>query len=279
MNEEEDAAVVEDIEPELVEQADAELADEEVDSENEVEASAEDEDAEPSESSTEKKTDKFQERIDEVTRKFRETERRALELEQKNRELLEAQQAKPVEPVAPGKTLADFEYDEAAYASYLTDHARQSAEAEVQQRAYREQAQMREREFNTKEAEFSVSVDDYQAVTRNPSVDISREMVAVVQTSDKGPEVLYYLGKNPDVASSLYRMEPLAMAREIGRIEATKLVAPEKSVKTPAAPPPKLKAVDATARIKSDSAESDKLSDDEWLKRERKRLAAKAAKG
>ena len=277
MNEEDDAAVVEDIEPDLVEQADAEVTDEEVDTEDEVEANSEDE--EPSDPSPEKKADKFQERIDEVTKKFRETERRALELENDLAEARRIAAETPAEVAPAGKTLADFEYDEAKYASYLTEHAKQAAEAAVQQRAHREQMDSRQREFSAKEADFSVTVDDYNKVTRNDLQYLNPHTLEALQTSDKGPDLLYYLGKNPDVASNLYKMHPLAAAIELGRIEATKLVKPEKSVKTPAAPPPKLKAVDATARIKSDSAESDKLSDDEWLKRERKRLAAKAAKG
>lgn len=276
---EEDAAVVEDVEPKSVEEVDTKTTEEEVDVESEeVEASAEDDDGEPSESSTEKETEpetaKVKDRFDELTQKFRETERRALELESDLAEARRQAEVKP-EPTTPGKTLADFEYDEQAYAGYLTEQAKQAAEADVQQRADRDQHDTRNREFRGKEADFSATVDDYNSVTRKDLQFLNQPTLEALQSSEKGPDLLYYLGKNPEVAASLYKMHPLAAAVELGRIEATKLVKPEKPVKTPEKPPAKLKAVDATARIKSDSPDSDKLSDDEWLKRERKRMAAK----
>jgi hypothetical protein len=138
-----------------------------------------------------------------------------------------------------------------------------------------EQAQQRQRVFNSKEADFAATVDDYNTVTRSQSLSVTPHMVETLQNAEKGPEVLYYLAKNPEVSANLARMNPLDMAMELGAIQATKLVKPEKTVKTPAAPPAKLSPVNSTVRIKSNTPESDKLSDAEWLKRERKRLAAK----
>jgi len=275
---EEDAAVVEPVEDEApVETAevDTEVEEAEVEEEteeSEVEAKVE-EDAEPSESSTEKKDDKFQERIDEITKKYREQERRSLELEQQLRVQAEAQ-PKP-EPLDPGKSLADFEYDEQAFATYLTDFAKQSAEADVQQKAEQAAQQRKMAEFSVKESDFAGNVEDYHIVTRNPDLPVTGYMVEALQTAEKGPEMLYYLGKNPDVTKGLSMMAPLDMARELGRIEAVELVKPEKSEKAATPPPPKLKPTASPERVAPDSEQSDKLSDREWLRRRNKQLAAR----
>jgi len=269
-----DAAVVEDIEPEEVEAVETEEAEAD-DIVDEDEASQE-EDGEPSESSTEKKDDSFQARIDELTGKYRSEERARIEAEARYQQMQERLQAmEQAKPIEPDKTLADFDYDEKQYASYLSDVARQSAQQEVQQRLEKERASERQIQFTAREADFSREVQDYNMVTRNPELPITLPMIETLQTSEKGPEVLYYLGKNPDVARSLSTMHPLDAARELGRIEETKLVKPEKSESKAPPPPPKLKTGNAPTRISSDSPESDKLSDAEWLRRERKRLAAK----
>jgi len=101
-------------------------------------------------------------------------------------------------------------------------------------------------------------------------------MVETLSSAEKGPDVLYYLGKNPDVAASLASMSPLDAARELGRIEATKLVKPEPSTKKPPTAVPKIKAVDAGAtRVRTDTPEGDNLSTEEWKRREIKRMASK----
>lgn len=278
-----DAAVVEDIQPDLIEEADAEAAktedvvDEEQASEEETEDKTEETEDEPSESSAEKKDDSFQSRIDELTGKYRSEERARIEAEAKYQQTQQRLQAlEEAKPIEPDKTLADFEYDEGQYASYLSDVARQTAQQEVKQQLEQERKTTRQLEFKAREDDFGRNVDDYNQVTRNPDLQITETMVEVLQAAEKGPEVLYYLGTNPDVARSLAQMSPLDMAREMGRIEASKLVKPEpkKESKTPP-PPPKLKAGNSVTRIAPDSPESDKLSDEEWLKRERKRLAAK----
>ena len=270
-----DAAVVEDNDPEVTDEVETDEVAEEIVDENEDTGKAEEE-AEPSESSAEKKDDSFQARIDELTGKYRSEERARIEAEARYRQMQERlQEIEQAAPISPDKTLADFDYDEKQYASYLSDVARQSAQQEVQQRLEKERATERQIEFTARESAFSREVQDYNMVTRNPDLPITSSMLEAMQTSEKGPEVLYYLGKNPDVARSLATMHPLDAARELGRIEATKLVKPEKSESKAPPPPPKLKAGNTPTRISSDSPESDQLSDEEWLRRERKRLASK----
>jgi len=267
------AEVIEDIEPDLVESVDTEEIEdgEDIEVADSEDAAPDVEEPEPSESSPEKKDDGFQKRIDELTSRFYTEKQRADERERE----LEALRTQAPE-LEPGKTLADFEYDEGQFATYLTGLAKNEAKAEVERSIQSDKELKRRADFEMKEAGFAADAADYHTVTRNPALPISQAIVETLQTADKGPDVLYYLGKHPEVAASLAAMAPLDAARELGIIEATKLVKPEPSITKAPAPVPKIKGSDTSnVRVKSDSPESDKLSDEEWLKREQKRLGYK----
>lgn len=276
-----DAAVVEEIEPDLVEQTDVEETELEdvVDEEEASEAEeVEEADEEPSESSPEKKDDSFQDRIDELTGKYRSEERARIEAETRYQQAQQQLQAmeKP-KPIEPDKTLADFDYDEGKYAEYVTEVAREAAQKQAVEIAQQELEQKRTAErqaqFAVRESDFKADLPDYELMAYSKAV-ITPEMADVIRGAEKGPEIAYYLGQNVEVGAKLAAMHPLDMAREIGHIEST-LVKPEKKESKTPPPPPKLKAGNAPTRITSDSPDSDKLSDAEWLRRERKRLAAK----
>lgn len=274
MNDEAVAEVIEEEVNEMVEPVDTDDDDyedtetETAESEDEV---TDEEKPEPSESSAEKKDDGFQKRIDELTQRYYEEKNQREDFQQRWED---SQQA--VIPQEPGKTLADFEYDEGKFALYVQGQAVHDAKAEIERNTQHQQVIKRRAAFEAKEQGFAANVDDYHLVTRNNALPITQTIVETLQTAEKGPEVLYYLGKNPEIAASLSAMPQLDAARELGRIEATKLVKPVPSNKIPPAPVPKIKGSDSAAtRVRSDSPESDKLSTDEWVKRERKRLAAK----
>lgn len=61
---------------------------------------------------------------------------------------------------------------------------------------------------------------DYDAVARNPSLPITEAMVQVMSASEMGPDIAYYLGSNPAETARIAQMQPLEMARYMGRIEA-----------------------------------------------------------
>ena len=274
-----DANMIEEVEPDEVVEVDTETAElEEATEVEEDESSPESSPETAEEDGKQKQTeDKIQARIDEVTKLRREEERQRLRVEAENEELRkQIEAATPKQP--PGMKLADFDYDEDRYSSYLTEQAANSARQEAQRAIQTERQLAKQADFNVKESDFALDVKDYHAVTRNPTLKLSAEMVQVAQESDDGPKLLYYLGKHPDVSERLASMSPMAMAREIGRIEATKL----DSVNPPSisnAPDPvkPLKSAAKSQSIRTDTPEGDNLSTDEWVKRERKRLANKRA--
>ena len=264
MPEKADATVTEEVE--AVEAVEADATDTEIEETDngEVEATAE---AEPSESSTEKEEgakDTVQKRIDDVTKARREAERDAEYWKQ----IAQQNQVAP-EPVEPGKTLADFDYDEGKYAEYLTEFAKAEARAEVDKQLANEKAATVHAEYSQKEAEFAQGVDDYHTAVTNPTLRFSPEMAAATQTGENGPALRYYLAKNPEISASLASMAPLDMARELGRIEATKLVK-ETAPKISNAPKPVPKIAATSNKVTTDPL---KMTDAQFAKWRQKQIA------
>ena len=211
----------------------------------------------------------FQRRISELTRNWREAERR-------NEQLLELlqKQAKP-EPVEPQQepTLEQHNYDEAAYRKAMVEFVRAEARREAQQTLQREReaAQARERQesFKTREAKFAESLEDYHDVVYDPSTPISQAMAEVIAASEMGPALAYHLGKNPQIARSIYTMPPTLAAREMGRIEA-KLAEPKPKPVVTKAPPPPPKIEATEPEVEKDPL---KMSDAEFAKWRKRQIA------
>lgn len=242
--------------------------------------------------------DGFTKRIDELTRNWRDTERRADDAaraaEEARRDAqhwrdqaLRAQQPPATSQAAPEqvKTLKDFEYDEGKYQTYLIDQVEQRA-VKAAERRLREQQETdtkakRRTEFSQRESEFEKANPDYRSKTRSPSFPVSDAMAEVSAESDEGPAVLFFLANNPGLADTISKLPPLAAAREMGRIEAKLIAAREKAAKTVSdapPPPPKVEGSgDAgNGSVKADDTDSDKLSDEEWTRRRNKQVAKRS---
>jgi hypothetical protein len=168
-----------------------------------------------------------QKRIDELTSNWRTAER---DRDYWRELAVKAQQApeKTVEPVSvptPGKpTLEAYEsYD--AYVEALADwkyEQRAQAERARQEQEQRQQTeQERVRSFQQRAQSVRESHPDFDDVVSNPALPISQAMADAAYSSEKGPEILYHLGTNPQLAEQLYRMSPVEAAMAIGRLEAT----------------------------------------------------------
>lgn len=97
-------------------------------------------------------------------------------------------------------------------------------------------------------------------VFNDATVPITTTMAEVIQDSERGPEVAYFLASNREEAGRISRMQPFAQAKEIGRIEAT-LDAPKPRTQSKAPPPPAILKGGKTLAAK----DPDKMSMDEWL--------------
>jgi hypothetical protein len=106
---------------------------------------------------------------------------------------------------------------------------------------------------------------DYdEVVHENDEVKVSGHMRAAMLRTKNGPDIAYYLGKNPHIADKIARMrDPYEQATEIGQISArlTTLLSPKKTN----APKP----VNSGTRRGTvvPSGLQDKLSTDEWMRR------------
>jgi hypothetical protein len=156
-------------------------------------------------------------------------------------QLLQAQQRPPETPtpVVPQgpPNLADFqdfaEFTRAT-ARYETEQQFKQWQTNLDQQRERDAQAQRTRTFQEKISAFAGTVPDFRETVFTDQVSISDAVLQAVTTMDRGPEVLYYLGKNRDEAARLSMLDPVSAAVEIGRLSAQ--IAPKPKVT--GAPPP-----------------------------------------
>lgn len=181
------------------------------------------------------------------------------------------------------KTLADFGYDEGKYTDYLFSEAEKRAEAvaerKVKETYQRTSFQDRALDFQDRAREYAKAqkVEDFEIAFAHPSEggpQVTQEMAETILEAENGPEMLYHLAKNRDLARQISRLPPLQQARELGRLEA-RLANKPTAAKVSAAPPPapKVEGSASSTPIAPDSPDSDKLSAEEWARRRNKQLA------
>ncbi|HEX7114972.1 MAG TPA: hypothetical protein VF193_07555 [Steroidobacter sp.] len=219
-----------------------------------------------------------QKRLDELTRNWREEQRRNEQLLQLLQQM-HRQQPTPEPPPEEEKlkTLADFDYDDARYQQYIFERAQrlsvEAARRELAAAQEREAAERRRDSFRSRSAEFAKTVPDFDAVAFAPELPITADMAEVIQESEDGPALLYHLGKNPEIAERIAKLPPKAAARELGRIEARlayeREAAEAGKPKVSKAPPPPPKVDGSNAVVEKDP---DEMTTEEWLKWREKQL-------
>lgn len=156
--------------------------------------------------------------------------------------------AAPAERAKPKPTDLDAKGQPkyASYEDYIEDLAAWKSDQLVTGavKEFREQSQAAERQrsaqtaqqrWETRAAEARKAHADFDEVALDPALPIPAGSIvhAYVLESDAGPEVLYYLGQNPDRLAEISKMTPIGQTRALRDIEIQ--VAPSA---TPAAPPP-----------------------------------------
>lgn len=172
-------------------------------------------------------------RIDELTRKFREQERRAEYFER----LATGQQAPPsAQEAAPRPKLDDFaDYD--AYIDALTDwKVDQKLETRNQSAQQQAQAGLRATTWESRVEEARSSIADYDTVVGSSELPIAAHVADALMDSERGPELAYHMATHPEVVDRLNRMSPVKAAMELGKLE-TSLTAPVVKAASKAPPP------------------------------------------
>ena len=174
-----------------------------------------------------------QKRIDQLTWKAREAERRAQYAEQ---QLAQRQEPPKMEAEPQLDDFGDYDQYMRALGRWEAKQEIQSWQAQQEQERRQAEAYTRRQTYDQKAASFAVDHADFDEVTGNPYLPITEDMATVIQSSDHGPEVLYHLGQNPQEAAQLSQLPPYMQAAALGRLEA-KLTAP-KPTQVSGAPPP-----------------------------------------
>lgn len=215
--------------------------------------------AEPKEKSN------LQARFDKITR---EKYQALTEAEQLRKEVEELR-AKVTETKPKTPTLEEYDYDEEAHTQALID-AKVAAAVQETLRKQQTEAQrnaevsQRVQKFAEKEAKFAQTVDDYDQVTRSESLMINDLMAEIIQTSDKGPEMAYFLGKNPQEAYRISRLPPIEAQRALLRIEAGAEAKP--AITRAPDPVPDIGGEDVPVE------DMDKLPPEQWMKRRNRQV-------
>ena len=220
-------------------------------------------------------------RIDKLTERFRQQERDNEGLRQENAEL--RQQAARPQVREPFKTLADFDYDEAKYQSYMATEIDTRAEAAGARAAEgvhaKAEVESREESFRRGEKDFAKGHPDYFDLVYG-EVDGLRNwvcsdvMLQEIMLSDMGQPLTYYLASNPDVAKDMSKLNPRDTAIRMDRLQ-TELKAEKAKVKADKkvvskAPPPTPKIEKGKEPLEKDPAD---MSDREFAKMRRKQIA------
>lgn len=189
-----------------------------------------------------------QDEVDRLIRDRLERAQRKHERETEDLRQIALRNAPKVEPVAATPDAAPKREDFQDYEDFIRAEARHVAteavktEREAQDKSSREQAATRERQtveqaHVTREEAARTKYSDYDDVARNPALVITNDMADVLVLSDDGPDLAYYLGKNPAEAERIARLHPKLVAKELGRLSA-KLASTTETVTLSKAPEP-----------------------------------------
>lgn len=217
-----------------------------------------------------------QKRIDQLTWRAHETERRLnaelmrrQEAEQRAQQL--ERQLQDLYRQATMPTLDQVNHDPDAYAKAVQAHnekwlqqqreAQQAAEHAAREQYARAQF---EQTLQARVAEGQQKYPDYEDVVGNPSLpplqSVNPALLAAIIEHEQMPDITYFLGKNPAEAHRIARLQPAKAILEVGKLaERLALKQPPPSKAPP--PPSQVSGGTATVRRSLDS-----VADlDEWM--------------
>jgi hypothetical protein len=181
------------------------------------------------------------------------------------------------QPAAP--KLADFdshdEYDQAMLEHRIESGVNKglvkSAQAQVEQLSTAAQTAAAET-YNQRVADTVTRIPDFVDVVKSSTAKMSPQLHEALLDSDKGPELVYHLAKNPGEADRLNNMSVRQMDREIGRLESTfadtkPAPAPKPPpARTTNAPPPITPGSQASAPANTDPNKMNQVEFEAWAK-------------
>jgi hypothetical protein len=236
-----------------------------------------------------------QKRIDELVRQREEEKAEKLRLlamlEQREKPKQEPKEQSEDEPQRPSReAFADstaFENALADYADKKADwsarRAVQSALAEeaqkVEQRQFEEARKASQEAYQARVTKATEKYADYNEVALSPNVTVTQAMAQAILHTEHGPDIQYFLGKNPEEAKRISSLNPAAQLVEMGLI-AARLSAPAEK---PQPKPPVSSAPKPPKPLEAKSEQAAKTPDeesmDEYAARRQREMAAERRPG
>jgi hypothetical protein len=128
--------------------------------------------------------------------------------------------------------------------------------------------QERTQKFFSSAETFKKETPDFDTLITSPTFVQSESVVEAILHSTKGPQIAYFLAKNPEITSRLNQLSPFEVALEIGRME-ERLTPPTPKVITQAPKP--LQNVSGGNEVVT--KELEKMNMDEYAKANEHRFA------
>lgn len=181
-------------------------------------------------------------------------------------QLREQQQAKALE-VAPKRD--EFRDDDAYLQAQIEHLAERKAAQKVAEREKAQQIERVSEAFTEKAEKAKERYADFDVVVGNPALPINEGMAEFIADSDAGPDLAYFLGKNPFKAAEIASLSPIKAARELTKLEAELAARPKA---TPSKAPEPISPVGVRGKASSSSLPSDSDDIETWMRKERARL-------
>ena len=142
---------------------------------------------------------------------------------------------------------------------------KETAEAKARDEQEKVVATYQEREDSARE-----KYDDFDQVAYQTPYACTPAMAQTIQFSENGPDLAYFLGKNPTEAARIAALPPILAIKELGMIEAKITSAATPETRVSKAPEP-IKPVGGTRGTVTSTMPQDSDPIDVWMKKERAR--------
>lgn len=220
----------------------AEEAEKDSEEENKEEAEEKEEKDEEKEEETDEKDDENEEEKPKRKRPGKNARIR-MRLEAENKALKAALERAPEPPPLEEPKQDNFDTLE----DFLVAKAKYEVRMDLRKEQEEQVTRQRQQQTRTQADELKARIDeqietgrekyeDFDDVVLDPDVLITETMAYVIAGSDLAPDVAYHIAKNPKEARRIAALDPLGVAREIGKIE-QKLSVPAPKKATNAPPP------------------------------------------
>ena len=172
---------------------------------------------------------KLERRFSEIT-KQREEARKEAQQERQAREALEARLAALERQPAPQAPKVDEEpqpsqfNDAFEYAKALAEYTADKRIAEMKQDEAKAKAEAERQkvidQWASKVQKAKADLPDFDDIVASSDVVVNDDIRDAILESDVGPQILYHLAENDDVAKKIAGLSPKQALREIGKLEA-----------------------------------------------------------